>query len=421
MKLSRYTFTCPAGQDVLLYNALSGALAKVSRQAWAERESDPDFMQQLRQQGFVVDDGADELALYKLRYYGSMFGRNKEFGLIIAPTMQCNFSCSYCFEGAHKRAGLMTDEVENALIDVMLAHRKKPISITWYGGEPLLGHSRMLSISRRLEAEGVAFESKMLTNGSLLTPEVVDSLAALRMTFIQLSMDGTAHDHDRRRHFRGGAPSFDRIIRNLGDVLARTDVKVSVRVAVDKQNPHAYDELKTYLAEKFPDAMASGRLGVAHSHVLDRTGFDAAGAVCYTLQEIFEQGLARLQEGRAPEGFSVVPERALPCMFRQPAVLNVDSEGYLYHCLELFGNPDYRIGNILDKKVDYAMLAQGMFIKDPFDDATCRQCKVLPLCGGGCPAVRMKLWDTERQEQCCSLYRGRVEQLMPYMYEQMKK
>ena len=68
-----------------------------------------------------------------------------------------------------------------------------------------------------------------------------------------------------------------------------------------------------------------------------------------------------------------------------------------------------------------AMLAQGMFIKDPFDDATCRQCKVLPLCGGGCPAVRMKLWGTERQEQCCSLYRGRVEQLMPYMYEQMKK
>ena len=147
MKLSRYTFTCPAGQDVLLYNALSGALAKVSRQAWEERESDPDFMQQLRQQGFVVDDEADELALYKLQYYGSLFGRSKEFSLIIAPTMQCNFSCSYCFEGAHKRAGLMTDEVENALIDVMLAHRKKPIRITWYGGEPLLGHSRMLSIS----------------------------------------------------------------------------------------------------------------------------------------------------------------------------------------------------------------------------------------------------------------------------------
>ena len=34
--------------------------------------------------------------------------------------------------------------------------------------------------------------------------------------------------------------------------------------------------------------MASGQLGVAHSHVLDRTGFDAAGTVCYTLQEIFE-------------------------------------------------------------------------------------------------------------------------------------
>ncbi len=61
-------------------------------------------------------------------------------GLTICTTMGCNFDCPYCFEN-HK-AGKMSAEVQDdvvALAERMLdAAQRKALSVTWFGGEPLL-------------------------------------------------------------------------------------------------------------------------------------------------------------------------------------------------------------------------------------------------------------------------------------------
>lgn len=416
MKQSYYTFTFAIGADILLYNAMSGALAKLSKEAWEARETDVSVSDTLKKQGFFVDEDVDELALCKFKYYQGMFA-HKDFVVMIAPTMQCNFDCPYCFEGEYKRAGLMDDTVEDALVAVMTAHKKKKIHITWYGGEPLLGFKRMLSISHRLAKEAVDYESHILTNGSLLSEEKIAQLDILHLNTVQISMDGVASDHDKRRCYKNGTPSFQHIIANLSLLLERTDVKVNVKVALDKQNAGGYDELKAFLSERFSSYMKSGQLYVSCSHVLDKTGFDACG-LCYTREELFQNGISCLEAGRENPWFSLVPQPARACMFRQPFSLNVDSEGYMYHCMEQFGNPRYRIGNIKNKFVNFSRLAQGMFAKDPFDDPECRNCKVLPLCGGGCPMDRLKYTGTDRKEpDYCSIYRGRIEKLIFYMYD----
>lgn len=420
MKQSHYTFTLADGADMLLYNALSGALAKLPMAAWEARETDASVSAALREQGFFVDDDADELAVCKFRYYQGMFAQ-KDFVVMIAPTMQCNFACPYCFEGEHKRAGLMDDEVEDALVEVMTAHVKKKICITWYGGEPLLGFRRMLSISRRLKEAGADYVSTILTNGSLITEEKVAQADLLRLGSVQVSMDGTARHHDRRRCFKNGAPSFEQVIAGVALLLGCTRARVNVKVTLDKENAEAYDELRAYLSERFPESMERGQLVVTHSHVLDKTGFDTCGT-CYTREELFQQGIACLDAGRENPWFELMPQPARACMFRQPFSLNVDSEGYLYHCMEQFGNPRFRIGNIKNRSIDRSRLAQGMFAKDPFDDPECRRCKVLPLCGGGCPTDRLRhVVSSGKEPAYCSLYRGRIERLMPYMYEQLMK
>ena len=240
MKQSYYTFTFAIGTDILLYNAMSGALAKLPKEAWEARETDVSVSDALKEQGFFIDEDVDELALCKFKYYQGMFA-HKDFVVMIAPTMQCNFSCPYCFEGEHKRAGLMDDAVEDALVEVMVAHKKKKIHITWYGGEPLLGFKRMLSISQRLAKEGVDYDSRILTNGSLLSEEKIARLDILHLDAVQISMDGIAGDHDRRRCYKNGTPSFQHIITNLSLLLKRTDVKVNVKVALDKQNAGGYN------------------------------------------------------------------------------------------------------------------------------------------------------------------------------------
>lgn len=92
----------------------------------------------------------------------------------------------------------------------------------------------------------------------------------------------------------------------------------------------------------------------------------------------------------------------------------------MYHCMEQFGNPAYRIGNIKNKMLNYSSLAQGMFAQDPFDDEECRNCKVLPICGGGCPLDRIKKQD-KKKGSLCSLYKNHIEELMPFMYKHITK
>lgn len=404
------------GSDILLYNALSGALAKLPQTVWEKRNTDVSVSDLLKEQGFFIDEDIDELALYKFKYYQGMFA-HKDFTIMIAPTMQCNFNCPYCFEGEYKKAGLMDDAVEDALVEVMLAHKKKKINITWYGGEPLLGFKKMLSISHRLSKEGINYESSMLTNGSLLSEKNISQLDILHLNAIQLSMDGIACDHDKRRCYKNGAPSFQHIINNLGRLLRCTNIKVNVKVTIDKQNANGYKELKAYLYEHFFTYVKKGQLQISCSHVLNKTGFDICG-LCYTTKELFQNGIECLKAKQENPWFNVIPQLARVCMFRQPFSLNVDSEGYMYHCMEQFGNPRYRIGNIKNKSIDFSRLAQGMFAKDPFDDPECRKCKVLPLCGGGCPMDRLKYTEgSGKTPNYCSIYRERIEYLMPYMYE----
>ena len=59
--------------------------------------------------------------------------------LIIALTMKCNFSGSYCFERDAK-SGDMNERTQRQLIDFMSerAKRCRTIDSQWFGGEPLL-------------------------------------------------------------------------------------------------------------------------------------------------------------------------------------------------------------------------------------------------------------------------------------------
>ena len=51
--------------------------------------------------------------------------RNNRIVLYICPTMNCNFSCSYCFEAGNKRKINMTEDVEDAIIRFLVKNKEK--------------------------------------------------------------------------------------------------------------------------------------------------------------------------------------------------------------------------------------------------------------------------------------------------------
>lgn len=63
---------------------------------------------------YIIDKDEDELQQLKLNNLIGKFGGKGAFGLTIAPTLQCNFACPYCYE--ERQNGMMSKEVQDAII-----------------------------------------------------------------------------------------------------------------------------------------------------------------------------------------------------------------------------------------------------------------------------------------------------------------
>ena len=207
-------------------------------------------------------------------------------GLTICPTMGCNFDCPYCFEDHF--AGKMSTEVQDdvvALAERMLnTSGTKDISVTWFGGEPLLAPDVIESLSERLmalaEEHGGEYSASIITNGYLLSQEIVDMLDRCKVKSAQVTIDGMGATHDATRHLANGAPTFERITANLRD--GNIPFKVGIRHNVHEGNKDEMDELDAFikeLAEKSGNILNYYPAPVAGSETADERG-KQVGLLC---------------------------------------------------------------------------------------------------------------------------------------------
>ncbi len=87
---------------------------------------------------FAVRADIEEERWVRTSYYASRYSQCS-VGLTIAPTLRCNFGCSYCFEGEQASE----DMTEKTMDDIcryveMMSPAVRRLGITWYGGEPPL-------------------------------------------------------------------------------------------------------------------------------------------------------------------------------------------------------------------------------------------------------------------------------------------
>ncbi len=93
------------------------------------------------QLGFVIDDKVDEEAYLELERKLAMYSSLKEdFGVVIAPTMDCNARCFYCYELDTRSKFYMDEKTEKRLIEYIVSSLggKKRLWVSWFGGEPFL-------------------------------------------------------------------------------------------------------------------------------------------------------------------------------------------------------------------------------------------------------------------------------------------
>lgn len=111
----------------------------------------------------------------------------------------CNFKCKFCTTGAHellekyeRPKGFMTLSLFKKIIDDLAEFEPKVKDLIFHkNGEPLL-HSNIVEMIRYANDKKVSMRKILVTNGSLLTPELARGIADSGIDYIQISIEAVS-------------------------------------------------------------------------------------------------------------------------------------------------------------------------------------------------------------------------------------
>ena len=139
MKISKFNSVVEISDRYNLhYNSLNDSFMLSRKNFNLSLNSNDQELQMLVEKGFIVDELTDEDEILRNRA-NTIVLQDSSFHLTINPTLDCNFSCWYCYE--EKREGtVMKEDVLSSVKKLLakLGKRYKHIHVSFFGGEPLL-------------------------------------------------------------------------------------------------------------------------------------------------------------------------------------------------------------------------------------------------------------------------------------------
>jgi len=407
-KESRYNVTVECQGKQFLYNCLTNQLMESGEkidfilgtarefQKVYEMKSNKDSIELLEEGGFLLSLDSDELSFIEVKSNMDKYSSNK-FRLTIAPTIECNFNCIYCYE--NKVGGIITKEVaENIRKEIeKRAKERKDISITWYGGEPLLCMDFIEEFSEELisicEENQVQYSASMVTNGYLISEEMIQRIKKSQIRSLQITLDGPEDIHDKRRKLKNSNEgTFDKILKAI-QLLHDAKINVKIRINVDSANNSYIEELLDILKkDNLQDFI------VELGYVKSCTEFcQNIKNECLSVEEYAKISITFWKMLLDKEFYRSL-ENAFPfAQFNYCGAVSlcnyvVDPNGELFKCWHEIGLSEYSVGNISD--INHCTTKNSnnylRYLKwSPLKFDKCRECKVLPICVGGCPNVNL--------------------------------
>lgn len=385
-----------------------------------------DAIATLADQGFLVPDRATERQKLDA-FFREVRDSEEQLRVTVLTTMQCNFACDYCIQGDHgdynKTAGKMSLEsaarvaqwIESRLDETGASK----FVLTLFGGEPLLNLPVAYDLSERLwaaaQARRVTMQINVITNGLLLTPEVVDRLLPFGLNVVKITLDGDRDTHNRMRPLRGGQGTFDKIISNIRKVAGRCTISLGGNF--DETSVASYPALLDFLAAQDfaphiarvafkpvirdvigsvsagPEATAAGArkfIGltpVTEGKPLGGTcmtsaGTGAAGA-CDSCHFLDDQ-MSVLRDETTRRGFKTSDGVHMgPCEIHKKHAYTIGPDGDLYACPGFTGDKKMSTGHIDGTATAFRSAAARRFDQLSAWKA-CNDCAFIPVCAGGC-------------------------------------
>jgi uncharacterized protein len=446
MKLSRFNLWVedyPKKGEYLLFNTRTQALIKINRELkeTLDRLANSKFqipnskikenLDALKENGIIVEDeNAEEEKLKDFFRQLKYDSTTLPFEATILTTYACNFRCVYCFEESVKDSVFLDKQTGDLIIKWLINRAEKRgfkrIFLVYYGGEPLLNILPIYDISWHIrewaEKKGVDFSFGIITNGSLINPDLIDKFLTVGLKEIRISIDGDREAHNQKRPFSDGQPTFDLVINNIKSVIDK--VNIGVVGNFDRENYASIPRFLDYLAKenilyklsKIDFMPLSPRLGPKNNPAAIELGeclsFVSSDGLFNEVIAIKKELLRRkikVNTGLAINACSLI---------MQDSGITIDPKGTIYKCNALVGYPEFSIGNVADDGFNEKF---AEFLNIDAWNKCPKDCPYIPMCQGGCRFYSYLEHNNFSDLSCKREYFDRITpELIKLEYEKIK-
>jgi len=432
MKKSRYIISVEASERIYAVNLISRSAMLLSTEAYGFLESvslkgipatlnaeEKKLLFDLRNNLFLLDDDFDELSYIRYRTQQERFNHT-QFGLVVLPTLNCNFDCPYCFE--YKSTDVLSTKNQKRVLQLVAANLSKyhELYVQWFGGEPLLClnilydlSKAFLTISEKLHCR---YNAMLVTNGELLIPDVTRRLAGLGVHKVQITLDGMRDLHNQTRFSKSGTGSFDRILDNIRFAFEYFEICIRVHVT-----PHSIDSIHAlidYFSKiKFQEYITELYFAPLFHYQPCISGFlYNQDDKKYMTSSEFALIQTDLLRHAASSGFAIPDFLNASygiCTGVRNNTLVINADGHLFKCYLDVTNPNERTGDLKSGPQFGRNLSK--WLNYEFDkDSDCYNCRFFPICLGGCPK---QSFGGDSKERVCTSLKYNIEDRIKLYFE----
>jgi uncharacterized protein len=375
----------------------------------------------------------------------------RSFHVMVKPRGPvCNLDCGYCYYLSKERLypgsdfRMPDDVLESFTRQYIEAQRVPEVTFGWQGGEPLLMgidfFRRAIELQGRYRRPGMRLVNSIQTNGVLLD-DAWCRFFRRHDFLVGLSLDGPRELHDAYRRDKGGAPTFERVMRGAA-LLQEHQVAFNVLTTVHAANAghplEVYrfirDELGAEFIQFIPIVQRHNETGFQEgTELTDRsvTGRQYGDFLIAIFDEWVRHDVGRVFVQIFDVALAAwMGQRPGLCVFEETCGLGLAMEhnGDLYAC-DHFVEPRYRLGNIQETPLAELVVSErqrrfGLSKRDGLP-RVCRECDVRFVCNGACPKNRLLAapGDGRRLSVLCEGYKAfftHVDRPMRMMVEELR-
>ncbi len=349
---------------------------------------------------------------------------NPAFNILTKPSGPiCNMDCEYCFYlekeklyPNEKNFKMSTEVLEHYINQYINSQDASVINFAWQGGEPTLPgvdfYRKAVELQKKY-GKGKTIENVLQTNGVTLNDEWCEFFAKNDF-LIGISIDGPRKVHDSYRVFKGGQPTFNKVMQGI-ELLKKYRVEFNTLTCIHHNNAGLGKVIYRFLkktgsrymqfipiVERKLEADSQDQLtlidpGDKREAVVTEWSLKPPEYGQF-LSDIYDEWIKKDVGKIYVQMFDV----ALANWYGAPSGLCVHSEtcgksmaiehnGDLYSC-DHFVYPNFKLGNIMNNSLG-EMVNSGF--QNEFGEnkksklpGYCMECEFRFACHGGCPKHR---------------------------------